>query len=133
MAGDRFPKDEGDKTVVIIMTSGPSTPQRCAAPFYLGSLLAAMDAEVHIFFTMEGVRLMEKGVAEGLAAMEGGKRIIEFIRDAKRAGVTLHVCQPALPEYKIDGGLDLIGEVDHVSRAGMLADLILSCDKVFSF
>ncbi|GBE10070.1 DsrE/DsrF-like family protein [bacterium BMS3Bbin12] len=133
MAGDRFPEDEGDKTVVIIMTSGPSTPQRCATPFYLGSLLAAMDAEVHIFFTMEGVRLMEKGVSEGLTAMEGGKRIIEFIRDAKRAGVTLHVCQPALPEYKIDEGLDLIGEVDHVSRAGMLADLILSCDKVFSF
>lgn len=133
MAGDRFPEDEGDKTVVIIMTSGPSTPQRCATPFYLGSLLAAMDAEVHIFFTMEGVRLVEKDVSEGLTAMEGGKRIIEFIRDAKRAGVTLHVCQPALPEYKIDPGLDLIGEVDHVSRAGMLADLILSCDKVFSF
>jgi len=133
MAGDQFLEDEGDKTVVIIMTSGPSTPQRCATPFYLGSLLAAMDAEVHIFFTMEGVRLMEKGVAEGLTAMEGGKHIIEFIRDAKRAGVTLHVCQPALPGYKIDRDLDLIGEVDHVSMAGMLADLILSCDKVFSF
>jgi len=130
---DDFRDDDSEKTVVIIMTSGPSTPQRCATPFYLGSLLAAMDAEVHIFFTMEGVRLMEKGVAEGLIAMEGGKRIIEFIRDAKRAGVILHVCQPALPGYKIDQGLDLIREVDHVSRAGMLADLILSCDKVFSF
>ncbi len=133
MTDDELRDDDSEKTVVIIMTSGPSTPQRCATPFYLGSLLAAMDAEVHIFFTMEGVRLMEKGVAEGLIAMEGGKRIIEFIRDAKRAGVTLHVCQPALPGYKIDSGLDLIGEVDHVSRAGMLADLILSCDKVFSF
>ncbi len=133
MTDDELRDDDSEKTVVIIMTSGPSTPQRCATPFYLGSLLAAMDAEVHIFFTMEGVRLMEKGVAEGLIAMEGGKRIIEFIRDAKRAGVTLHVCQPALPGYKIDPGLDLIGEVDHVSRAGMLADLILSCDKVFSF
>jgi predicted peroxiredoxin len=133
MMSDDFRDDDSEKTVVIIMTSGPSTPQRCATPFYLGSLLAAMDAEVHIFFTMEGVRLMEKGVAEGLTAMEGGKRIIEFIRDAKRAGVTLHVCQPALPGYKIDQGLDLIREVDHVSRAGMLADLILSCDKVFSF
>ncbi len=133
MMSDDFRDDDSEKTVVIIMTSGPSTPQRCATPFYLGSLLAAMDAEVHIFFTMEGVRLMEKGVAEGLIAMEGGKRIIEFIRDAKRAGVILHVCQPALPGYKIDQGLDLIREVDHVSRAGMLADLILSCDKVFSF
>lgn len=124
---------DGDQTVVIIMTSGPSTRERCATPFYLGSLLAAMDAEVHIFFTMEGVRLMEKGVAENLTAMEGGKRIIDFVRDAKRAGVTLHVCQPALPGYRIDADSALIGEVDHVSRAGTLAELILSCNKVFSF
>lgn len=133
MTQEDFLDADGDKTVVIIMTSGPSTPQRCATPFYLGSLLAAMDAQVHIFFTMEGVRLMEKGVAEELTAMEGGKRIIDFVRDAKRAGVTLHVCQPALPGYKIDENFALIGEVDHVSRAGTLADLILSCDKVFSF
>ncbi len=91
-----------------------------------------MDAEVHIFFTMEGVRLTGEGRSRGLTAMEGGKRIIEFIRDAKRAGVTLYVCQPALLRYKLGQSLGLIGEVDHVSRAGMLADLILSCDKVFS-
>ncbi len=124
---------DGDQIVVIIMTSGPSARERCATPFYLGSLLAAMDAQVHIFFTMEGVRLMEKGVAENLTAMEGGKRIIDFIRDAKRAGVILHVCQPALPGYRIDADSALIGEVDHVSRAGTLAELILSCNKVFSF
>ncbi|OYV78381.1 MAG: sulfur reduction protein DsrE [Chromatiales bacterium 21-64-14] len=133
MENNQYIADDGDKVVVIIMTSGPSSPQRCATPFYLGSLLAAMDAEVHVFFTMEGVRLMEKGVGEQLAAMEGGKRIIDFVRDAKRAGVKLHVCQPALPGYKIDENLDLIDEVDYISKASTLADLILSCDKVFSF
>jgi uncharacterized protein len=125
--------DNDEQTVVILMTSGPSTPNRCATPFYLGSIFAAMDVEVHIFFTMEGVRLMERGVAEGLQAMEGGKRIIEFIRDAKRAGVTLHVCQPALPGYRIDEASDLIEEVDRVARASELADLVLRCDKVISF
>lgn len=125
--------DNDEQTIVILMTSGPSTPNRCATPFYLGSILAAMDVEVHIFFTMEGVRLMERGVAEDLVAMEGGKRIIEFIRDAKRAGVVLHVCQPALPGYRIDSASDLIDEVDQVSRAGELADLVLRCDKVITF
>ncbi|APZ43365.1 sulfur reduction protein DsrE [Acidihalobacter ferrooxydans] len=125
--------DNEEQTVVIVMTSGPSAPNRCATPFYLGSVLASMDIEVHIFFTMEGVRLMEKGVAEELAAIEGGKRIIEFIRDAKRAGVTLHVCQPALPGYRIEPASDLIDEVDRVARASELADLVLRCDKVITF
>lgn len=124
--------DVEDKTVVIVMTSGPGTPQRCATPFYLGALLASMDADVHVFFTMDGVRLMSKGVPETLCAMEGGKRIIDFVRDAKRAGVVLHVCRPALPGYELEE-TDLIDEVDHVSSAGVLADLVLGCDKVLSF
>lgn len=131
--GDERYLDNDEKSVVIMMTSGPSTPHRCATPFYLGAILASMDVDVHIFFTMEGVRLMQKGVAENLAAMEGGKRIIEFIRDAKRAGVKLHVCLPALPGYDINEKLDIIEEVDYISGGGTLAELILSCDKVISF
>ena len=125
--------DNEETSIVMIVTSGPGTPERCATPFYLASMLASMDAQVSMFFTIEGVKLMEKGVAENLAAMEGGKKIIEFIRDAKRAGVVLHVCQPALPGYRIDADMDLIPEVDHVSRASVLADLLMTCDKVLSF
>lgn len=125
--------DNEDTSVLIIVTAGPSTPHRCATPFYLASLLASMDAEVNMFFTMEGVLLMQKGIADDLVAMEGGKKIMDFIRDAKRAGAVLHVCQPALPGYKIDAQVDLIPEVDHVSRASALADLIMACDKVLSF
>ncbi|HKK14916.1 MAG TPA: DsrE family protein [Gammaproteobacteria bacterium] len=133
MSVDDHYLENDEQSIVMIVTAGPSTPHRCATPFYLASLLASMDAEVSMFFTMEGVRLMEKGVPEDLAAMEGGKKIIDFIRDAKRAGAVLHVCQPALPGYKIDGQADLIPEVDHVSRASVLADLLMTCDKVLSF
>jgi uncharacterized protein len=125
--------DNDEQLVVIIMTSGPSEPARCATPFYLGAVMASMDIDVHIFFTMEGVRLMQRGVADGLRAMEGGKLIIDFIRDAKRAGVTLHVCHPALPGYKIDSDQDLIPEVDEVNRASELADLVLRSDKTLTF
>ncbi|UTV81561.1 DsrE family protein [Acidithiobacillus sp. YTS05] len=125
-------EDDEEKTVVIVMTSGPSTAHRCATPFYLGSLLSSMDAEVKIFCTMEAVKLMEKGVAENMAAMEGGKRIIEFIRDAKNAGVELYVCRPALPGYAMEE-TGLIDEVDHVASAGDLADLILSVDRLLFF
>ena len=125
--------DGGEKTVLIVMTSGPSTPHRCATPFYLGAILASMDADVRIFFTMEGVQLLRKGVAENLVAMTGGKRVIEFMRDAKAAGVRLHLCTPALPGYQIDEHSDVIPEVDEMSGGGVLADLILSSDKVLFF
>lgn len=125
--------EEPAKSVLIVMTSGPSTPQRCATPFYIGALLASMDADVSLFFTMEGVNLVKKGVAENLTAMPGGKRIIDFIRDAKNAGVKLHVCTPALPGYKMDA-LDLIPEIDvRAGGGGVLADLILTSDKVLFF
>lgn len=125
--------DNEEKSVLIIMTSGPSTPHRCATPFYLGSILASMDADVEIFFTMEGVKLLQKGVAENLVAMEGGKRVIDFMRDAKSAGVKLKLCLPALPGYKMSEKTDIIDEVDECLGGGSLADLILSCDKVLVF
>ncbi|MEW6313708.1 MAG: DsrE family protein [Pseudomonadota bacterium] len=124
--------DNEEKSVVIVMTSGPATPQRCATPFYIGSLLAAMDAEVSIFFTMEGVQLAQKGVAEQLTAMKGGKTIIEFMRDAKMAGVKFHLCRPAMPGYEMEVG-DVIKEIDEISSASTLADMILNCDKAMFF
>ena len=130
---DDYYLDNDEQTVVIIMTSGPSTPGRCATPFYLGAVMASMDVDVHIFVTMEGVRLMEQGVADDLRAMEDGKLIKDFIQDAKRAGVRLHVCQPALPGYRIDASSDLIDDVDEVNRASELADLILRSDKTITF
>ncbi len=124
--------DHEEKSVVIVMTSGPSTRHRCATPFFLAALLASMDADVKLFFTMEGVRLCQKGVPENLTAMEGGKTIVEFMRDAKSAGVKFYLCRPALPGYDIDV-TEVIPEVDEVSSGGVLADLILSCDKALFF
>lgn len=124
--------DNEEKSVVIVMTSGPSTRHRCATPFYIASILASMDADVRIFFTMEGVMLAKKGVAENLTAMDGGKTIAEFIRDAKNAGVRLHLCKPAMPGYQLDDS-DIIPEVDEISNASALADLILSSDKAMYF
>lgn len=129
---DQHYLDNEEKSVVIVMTSGPSQRHRCATPFYIASILASMDADVRIFFTMEGVMLAKKGVAENLTAMDGGKTIAEFIRDAKNAGVRLHLCKPAMPGYQLDDS-DIIPEVDEISNASALADLILSSDKAMYF
>lgn len=130
--GEEHYLDNDEKSVVIVMTSGPSTAHRCATPFYIGSILASMDADVSVFFTMEGVMLAKKGVAENLTAMKGGKTIIEFIRDAKAAGVKLYLCKPAMPGYEMEPA-DVIEEINEISNASALADMILSCDKSMFF
>lgn len=124
--------DNEEKSVIIVMTSGPSTPHRCATPFYIGAILASMEADVSIFFTMEAVKLAQIGIAENLAAMDGGKTIIEFIRDAKAAGVKLYLCKPAMPGYQLSES-DIIDEVDEIANASKMADLILACDKSMFF
>lgn len=130
--GEEHYLDNDEKSVVIVMTSGPSTAHRCATPFYIGSILASMDADVSVFFTMEGVMLAKKGVADNLTAMQGGKTIIEFIRDAKAAGVKLYLCKPAMPGYEMEPA-DVIEEINEISNASALADMILSCDKSMFF
>ena len=130
---DRYLPEPEEQSVVIMMTHGPSTPERCATPFYMGAILASMDARVDIFLTMEAVRLAQRGVAEQLEAMPGGKKVIEFMRDARNAGARLHVCLPALPGYEMADRSTLIDEIDELSGGGVLADLVLSSDKVLSF
>ena len=129
---DQHYLDNEEKSVVIVMTSGPSTPHRCATPFYLSAILASMDAEVSIFLTMEAVKLAQRGVAAHLSAMQGGKTIIEFIRDAKSAGVKLYMCKPAMPGYGLNES-DIIEEVDEIASASKMADLILVSDKSIFF
>ena len=53
--------DEG--SFLIFVTSGPATPQRCATPFYMASVAAAMDNQAEMIFQIDGVLLMKTGVA----------------------------------------------------------------------
>jgi uncharacterized protein len=98
-----------DEQVLIVMTSGPDTPHRCATPFFLATLAAVMEQEVRMIFNIDGVLLLKKGIAERTFAREGGKFVSEFMKDAVEAGVKLYACTPALelhdltPEDLIDG------------------------------
>jgi predicted peroxiredoxin len=88
--------------------------------------------DLNIFLIMEGVKPAQRGIEEDLVAMENGQKIIQFIRDAKNAVVKFYVCLPALPGYEINE-TNLIDEVDETSGGVMLADMIISCDKLLSF
>lgn len=98
-----------DDSVLIIMTSGPDTPRRCATPFFFASLAAAMEYEVNMFFTIDGTLLLKKGLAETVFPKPGGKPVSAFIQDALDAGVNFLACTASTelhdltPEDLIDG------------------------------
>ena len=122
--------DEGK--VTIFVTSGPETPQRCATPFYMANIAAAMDNEAEMIFQIDGVLLMKKGVSENLFAKEGGKSIIDFIHDAKDADVEMRVCSAALQLHDMTEN-DLIEECDGVVGAAYMTDVGLESELVLPY
>ncbi len=104
--------------ILIVMTSGPDTPRRCATPFFFATLAAAMDYEVTMFFTIDGSLLLKKGMAETVYAKAGGKPVSEFLREALAAGVKMTVCTASTELHDLDPS-DLIDGVTMVGGASM--------------
>jgi len=121
-----------ETTALVFVTQGPDAPQRCATPFYMASITAAMDGEARIVFQIDGVLLMKKGVAENLRALEGGKLIIDFIREAKEAGVEFYCCSAALQLHQM-AEADLIEECDGVVGAAWMIDQAAEADVVLTY
>jgi predicted peroxiredoxin len=107
-----------EEKILIVMTSGPETPRRCATPFFMASLAAAMEYEVTMFFTIDGILLLKEGVAEGIVPKEGGRAVAGFLEDARDAGVELLACTAATELHDIDES-ELIDGVRMVGGATM--------------
>ncbi len=119
--------------VLILVTSGPSTPARCAAPFHIATLLACMDAEVTLYLTGEAAEFARPGVAESVFPDANGASVIHFIRQAKQVGARLLLCRkpPALGQTRPEEQV-LIDEIDDFGSGGELAAMILEYEKVLS-
>ena len=125
--------DETQK-ILYVQTHGVDMPERSATPFYLAAAGAAMDAEVGIYFTMNGPTLLQKGVPESLVVPKkggGGRELAYFIKQAQDIGVHLYVCQPSLDLH----GLTMADLIDGVEMIGGAAfnDLALQADAVIAF
>ncbi len=120
-----------DDKVMIIMTSGPDTPRRCATPFFFASLAAAMEYEVTMFFTIDGTLLLKKGLAETIYPKAGGKPVSDFIQDVLEAGVTFLACTASTELHDLQPS-DLIDGVKMVGGASMW-QLAEDCKTVLTF
>lgn len=117
--------------VMIIMTSGPETPRRCATPFFFATLAAAMEYEVVMFFTIDGTQLLAKGMAEKVFPKEGGEPVSKFLNDAVEAGVTLTACTASMELHGLTEG-DLIDGIKMVGGAHMWS-VAEDCQTVLTF
>jgi predicted peroxiredoxin len=124
--------DDGDSSVLYVMTHGLESPERCATPFFLAASAAAMDVETSIYFTMNGPQLLKKGAAQQIGPKgENGERLQFFIDQALDCGVKLLVCQPSLDlnDLAID---DLIDGVRMIGGAAF-NDMAMEADAVITF
>lgn len=126
--------DDDTKKILYVQTHGADMPERSATPFYLAAAGAAMDADVGIYFTMNGPTLLAKGVPETLIVPKkggGGRELAYFIKQARDCGVRLYVCQPSLDLH----GLKLADLIDGVEMIGGAAfnDMALNADAVIAF
>ncbi len=104
--------------ILIIMTSGPETPRRCATPFFFATLAAAMDLEARVFCTIDGTLLLKKGVAEQVFPKKDGQPASYFIKQAMDAGVTFAACTASMALHDLKSQ-DLIDGVALVGGATM--------------
>ena len=119
------------KTVLIVVTHGPDTPEMCGAPFLYAQDAVAQGCAVEMFFTTKGTRLMNKNISSTVFPKAGGKCIQEYIMEAAAKGVRLLVCQPSLQLNAMTED-DLVDQVDtlvgtaYLITQGLVSDLVLS-------
>lgn len=124
--------DDEDDKVLIIMSTGPENKVKCATPFFLATVAAASEKEVKMIFNINGGLLLKKGVAENLVVKEGGKPIIDFIRQAKDIDVEMYVCSPSLDLHDMSEE-DLIDECDGVVGGAYLIEEACNSTTVLNF
>ncbi|MBN1264606.1 MAG: DsrE/DsrF/DrsH-like family protein [Anaerolineales bacterium] len=117
--------------VMIIMTSGPDLPRRCATPFFFATLAAAMEYEVTMFFTIDGTLLLKKGMAETVYPKEGGEPVSKFLKDAMEAGVEFTACTASTELHDMTAD-DLIDGIRMVGGAYMWS-VAEDCQTVLTF
>lgn len=117
---------------VIVMTSGPNTPERCATPFYMATLAAGNDFDVTVYCTGMGTLLLKKGVAEQTYPMgPEGESVASFIQMARQAGVRLGACAPSMEMHRLTADDLMDGAVLVSAAAGF--EVVAEADKLISF
>jgi predicted peroxiredoxin len=113
--------DAPQRLIVVLWSCGPDRPELAAAPFVYALAANALEIEVEMHFTASAVRWLLDGVAEAAFTDHARtKTVLDFIREAKAAGVKLYACAMALHEHR--RGEALRPEADGIAGAATVID-----------
>ncbi|HTQ74059.1 MAG TPA: DsrE family protein [Burkholderiales bacterium] len=90
------------RLAILLWAADPDRPEICATPFFHAATAAAMDADVEIYFTSRSVRLLARGVAEGLYPGPTRRQsVYAFMQEAARHGAKFFACPQAMEEHGV--------------------------------
>ena len=130
------------KKLALIIHSGTIDRLYCA--FILGSTAAAMDMEVHLYFTFWGLNMLKRGALEQSGLPSTYKQyedmlkaklkemnyptLYDLIKRMKATGnVTIYACSPTMEMFGVTKDT-LIPEVDQIAGATAFLDIAADAD-----
>ncbi|MFQ6052943.1 MAG: DsrE/DsrF/DrsH-like family protein [Candidatus Bathyarchaeia archaeon] len=130
------------KKLALLVHSG--TVDRLLSAFVLASTAAALDFEVHLYFTFWGLTLLKKGAMDRASLPENYRHMedqlkrklgemnyptpYEMLKRLKASGrLTIYACTPTMEMFGI-AREDLIPEVDTLAGAATFLDIAADAD-----
>lgn len=107
------------RLVIVLWSCGPDRPggaQLAAAPFVYALAARALEIDVEMHFTSTAVRWLIAGEADGAHTdLACTRTVLDYLREARAAGVRLYACAMALHEH--GAGRALIAEAEGIAGA----------------
>jgi uncharacterized protein len=116
--------------LVFMVTHGPTEPELATIPFVMAGAALASDVAVVMGFQGDAVRLVAKGVADGIAAPEF-QPLAKLLADVQALGGLLLVCSPCLKSRGI-ASADLVDGAEIVAAGRFIAE-ITSATNVLTY
>jgi len=85
----------------VNLTHSTDNTDRATVGFVLANAAVGSGKETLVFLSIEGVRLAQRGVAEGIHE-EGFAPLRELMDSFAKGGGTIYVCSPCFKKRKLD-------------------------------
>lgn len=108
--------------LVFMVTHGPDDPEMATVPFVMAVAAVASDVQAVVGFQGDGVRLVQKGVAETVQAAEFPP-LTKLMSDLREQGGQMLVCGPCVKSRGISVPDDLVEGAEVVAAGRFIAEV----------
>lgn len=122
--------DYSKKSFLVIGTHGDDDPEKATMTFACAGAASALGIRTTVFLTGNGVKLAQKGFADGMKTIEGMAPLKEMMGSFTESGGQIEVCIPCLESRGIDKA-QFIESVKFVNLMDFAARAV-DVDRVFT-